>query len=407
MFFSKKPLAIALASIVLGCPVMAQAVEVGGIDLSGSGFATIGLGHMLGGTSGSVSDYRKPVFVSDYAQGGVYEGKGGLQWKPDSKVGVQGVATFPDRRFSVTGQLVSRGAREGAVNLEWLYASFKVNDNFTIQAGRKRIPMFYYSDTQDIGVALPWTHLPPQLYGWEVVNYNGVNLAYRSQVAGWDVGTNLLAGNESKDRSGYWKVYRGRNNRTDVRWDNILGGDVSLAKDWFETRLVYLQSKVRQRNMSGSLDTDPTSPTYGAYVGGESAFSSPDGKQRIYGATFNVDYENFLVRSEFIRIAHNDVMGYTDRAQILALGYRLGKWTPMWTVSNYRSQADISAGSDPDGQEAHRTQSLTLRYDLTTSSALKVQLDVQKDRSGPNYTVDGYNRFGNARLLSATYDVVF
>lgn len=407
MIFRKRHLVAALSSILLGVPSLALAVEVGGIDLKGSGFATIGIGHMLGGTSGSVSDYRKPIFISDYAQGGVYEGKGGLQWKPDSKIGYQGVATLPDRRFSVTGQVVSRGAREGALNLEWLYASFKVNDNLTIQAGRKRIPMFYYSDTQDIGVALPWTHLPPQLYGWEAVNYNGVNLAYRGQLSGWDVGANLLAGKESKDKSGYWKVYRGRNNRTDVRWDNILGGDLSLGKDWFETRLVYLQSKVRQKNASGSLDTDPSSASFGSYIDPDSSYSSPAGKQKIYGVTFNVDYENLLVRSEFIRIAHNDLMGYTDRAQILAVGYRLGKWTPMYTVANYRSQAEISAGSDPDGQEAHRTHSVTLRYDLTTSSAVKVQLDVQKDRSGPNYTVDGFNRFGNARLLTATYDVVF
>ncbi|MBS0349418.1 MAG: hypothetical protein JSR69_23475 [Proteobacteria bacterium] len=408
MSFRNIPCAAALSVAALLCAsTPASAVEVGGVDFAGSGFMTLGLGHMLGGTPGTVSDFKKPVFISDYAQGGVYEGKGGVQWKPDSKVGVQGVATFPDRRFSVTGQLVSRGAREGAINLEWLYASFKVNDSFTLQAGRKRIPMFYYSDTQDIGVALPWTHLPPQLYGWEAVNYNGVNLAYRGQWIGWDANANLLAGYEAKDRSGYWKVYRGRNNRTDVRWDNIVGGDLTLTKDWFETRLVYLQSKVRQKNVSGSLDADPSSPTFGSYIDADTSFSSPAGKQQIYGVSFNVDYENVLVRSEFIRIAHNDVMGYTDRAQILGVGYRLGKWTPMITVSNYRSQAEISAGADPDGQEAHRTESLTLRYDLTTSSAVKVQLDFQKDRSGPNYTVDGFNRFGNARLLTATYDVVF
>lgn len=407
MSFRNIPLAAALSTALLGIPSLGSATEFGGIDFNGSGFMTLGLGHMLGGSSGSASDFRKPFFVADYAQGGVYEGKGGLQWKPDSKIGVQGVATLPDKRFSVTGQLVSRGAREGAVNLEWLYASFKVNDNFTLQAGRKRIPMFYYSDTQDIGVALPWTHLPPQLYGWEAVNYNGVNLAYRGQWAGWDASANLLAGNESKKESGYWKVYRGRNNRTDIRWDHILGGDLTLGKDWFETRLVYLQSQLRQQNVSGSLDTDPASPTFGSYVGAESSFSSPAGKQKIYGITFNVDYENVLVRSEFIRISHDDALAYTDLAQILGAGYRFGKWTPMVTVSNYRSQANASAGSDPSGQEAHRTQSLTLRYDLSTSSDIKIQYDLQKDRSGANYTVDGFNRFGNARLLSATYDVVF
>ena len=30
-------------------------------------------------------------------------------------------------------------------------------------------------------MAYPWVHLPGQVYGWEIVNYNGANLLYRDQ----------------------------------------------------------------------------------------------------------------------------------------------------------------------------------------------------------------------------------
>ncbi|NTV10510.1 MAG: hypothetical protein HGA47_07015 [Zoogloea sp.] len=405
MSFRNIPFAAALSSALLCVPSLASAVEFGGMDFNGSGFMTLGAGKMLGGSSGTVSDFKKPVFVADYAQGGIYDGSSGLQWKPDSKLGLQGVATLPDRRFSVTGQVVSRGARDGAMDLEWLYGSFKLNENFTIQAGRKRIPMFYYSDTQDIGLALPWTHLPPQLYGWEAVNYNGVNLAYRGQWSDWDAAVNLLAGREAKRQSGYWTVYQGRDNRTDIRWNNLLGGDISLAKGWLETRFVYLQSRMQEMNVSGSWDSDPNSPTYGSYINPDAGFTSPAGKQQIFGLSFNIDYENFLLRSEAVRINHNTQAGYSDLAQILGVGYRIGKWTPMYTVSNYKAKP-MAGVTDP--MEAHRTQSITLRYDLTTASALKLQLDIQKDRStNPPYPVDGVNTFGDAKLLTATYDVVF
>lgn len=405
------------ATLALTAPV-SKAVDVGGFDFTGSGFLTLAVGQMLNGSRERASDYRKPFFASDYAQAGVYDGRSSLQWKPDSKLGLQGTVSFPDRRLSVTGQVVSRGARDGEVNLEWLYASLKLDEHFTVQAGRKRIPMFYYSDTQDVGFALPWVHLPSQLYGWEAVNYNGLNLAYQGQWGGWSSTVNLLAGSEAKKESGYWKIYRGKENRTDIQWKDIVGGDITLSRDWFETRLVYLQSRVRQKNVSGTWDGAQIAglDSYGQDPLGlgstpESSYG-PMGRQKIYGLTFNVDYHNFLVRSEAVFIDHNREMGYKDHAYILGVGYRFGKWTPMVTISDYHSQAIASGGADPDGQEATRTTSLVVRYDLTTSSALKVQFDSQKDRSGPNYTLDGSgtvagNRYGNARLLTVSYDMVF
>ena len=370
----------------------AQAVEVGGVELTGSGFMTLGVGQMIGGTKHDVMDRHCPCFAADYAQGGVYDGRSGLQWQPDTKLGLQGTAKVTSD-LSFTTQVVARGARNGAADLEWLYGSYRFNDALTLQVGRKRLPMFYYSDTQDVGFALPWTHLPPQLYGWEAVNYNGINLTYRTQAGSWDLTGDLLYGGESYRNSGYDKIYYGKYNKTNVKWDAILGGVFAFSRDWFEGRMVYIQSHTRNRIMNGTFDD---------------GYSAPDAdwtnfaRQRIYGASANIDYENFLLRSEVIYIDRPEAT-FKDHATIIGAGYRFGKWTPMITRSQYRGQANIANGGDPLGQEGHVTMAYTLRYDLTTSSAIKLQYDDQRDKGGPNWTPN----YGNAKLVTLTYDMVF
>lgn len=390
--------ALGISSLAAFMASNAVAAELGGVKLDGSGFLTLGIGKMLGGTRGNVSDFECPCFIADYAQAGVYDGRGSLQARPDSKLGLQGTASIDDGKYSLTGQIVSRGARSGRVNLEWIYASARVSDTLTLQVGRKRLPMFYYSETQDLGLTLPWAHLPPQLYGWEAVNYNGANLYYRDQWGEWSAASNLLVGREFKKESGYWKIYNGKLNRTDIKWDNILGADLTLSRDWFETRLVYIQSKTRTKNVSGTWV--PEAQQYDPET--IDAEFTPPAHQKIFGIALNADYQNWLFRSEFIHI-NRPGQTFKDFAQIIAAGYRWGKWQPLVTWSRYKGSAVTDQGGDPDGQEQHATWAFTLRYDLTSSSALKLQYDSQRDRSGPNWAPN----YGDARLLTLTYDIVF
>lgn len=398
---NKLSIALVVAGQLTWSSAFAQ--EAPGVEFTGSGFLTLGVGTMLGGTRANVADRECPCFIADYAQAGVYDNRSGLQWKPDTKLGVQGSAFFDNRRFSLTTQLVSRGARDGKINLEWLYGSFKVNENITIQAGRKRLPMFYYSDTQDIGFALPWAHLPPQLYGWDAVNYNGVNVLLRGSVQDWSATLNLLAGNETFKDSGYWKIYLGRQSKTDVKWKNIAGGDLTLANDWLETRLVYIQSDTQTKIVDRGT-WDPTTGTYDGILDSD-FFPDPPFKQRIHGLAVNVDRNDWLVRGEWIRIDRPG-QSFRDYASIVGVGHRFGKWQPMATYSRYWGQAvDDRFGNPADSSalEGHDTIALTLRYDLTTSSDVKVQYDYQTDRSGPNWEPN----YGNSRLLTVTYDMVF
>lgn len=387
--------------LALTCALFAPVSFAGteGVQFSGSGFMTLTAGQMLGGTPGNVGGYACPCFVSDYAQAAIYQAHSGLQWAPDSKLGLQGSVALDDQRFSITAQAVARGAYRGAVDLEWLYASYKLNDNITLQAGRKRLPMFYYSDAQDIGFSLPWTHLPSWLYGWQAVNYNGFNVQYQGELADWHVNANLIAGNEHRKNSGYWQVYgNGRYSVTNVNWTHILGGDLALSKDWFEARAVYLQSNTQDVNVNGTwnFNTQIYNPPVGPY---------PVARQQIYGLALRADYQNWLLHNEFIYIDHPGLT-YRDYAQIVSVGYRQRKWLPMATWGHYRGVVvtnGVLPGAPASVPNSQQTLSLSLRYDLTASSDLKLQYDDTNDHSNPGFSP----LYGSSRLITLAYDSVF
>lgn len=377
---------------------MARAEASSEWNFAGSGFLTVGAGYMLDGTHAQVLDMQCPCFIADYAQNAIYKERAGLQFGPESKLGLQGTATLPDARFSVTAQAVARGSENGALDLEWLYGTFRLTDNTSIQVGRKRLPLFYYSDSQDVGFSLPWTHLPPQVYGWETVNYNGINVQHRNQWAGWDISANILAGSEHARNSGYWKIYNGQTSRTDVDWDNILGGSVNFSRDWFESRLAYIQSSTHRHDISGVWNsaTQTLLPSTDPFLNGNVT------RQRIYTAAFNVDYEDWLLMSEFL-IIDRPGANFRDHANRLGLTRRCGVWEATFNVSEYHSEAVVSMGGDPQAQESHIDHSLTARYFLTAQSDVKVQLDVQRDRGGSNWSP----KYGGARLLTLAYDRIF
>lgn len=361
-------------------PVWAQ--RVGPFEYSGSGFASIVLGRILGGThdESASQGYRCPCFISDYSHHGVYEA-GRVQLGPDSRLGYQGMLYTPDRRLSLTGQVVFRGSANGAPNLEWVYGTYEVNSKLTLQAGRKRLPLFAYSEVQDVGFALPWNHLPPQLYGWEIVNYNGASVAYRDTVGGWLTHLNLFGGGETTRDAGYWKVYNGKDSRTDARWKNILGVEAKLSRGGFEGRLVHIESDTQNRKVSA----------------GQTEFSDRK-RQRIEGVSLSYDLQNWLLRAERLWIDRTQDYG-RDRASLVAIGYRWGRFTPLVSYSSYHQKINDDAAP----AESHSTRSAVLRYDLDHRSAIKVQIDVWRDRSQQGVTFP----HGNARLLTAGYDLVF
>jgi len=347
-----------------------------------SGFASAVAGKVMSGSRQEpYYNGHCPCFVADYGHGGLY----GPDWsvKQESKVGVQGTYAFTPQ-LSATAQVVGRGVDGIKAGLEWAYLSYDLSPSWTLQVGRKRLPIYYYSDFQDVGYAYTWVRPPSDIYGWEIVNYNGLNATYRGDWGGWAIKSNLFAGREDTKDNLYAHLYY--DTKQDVTWKNILGGDLVLSKDWLTTRLTYIQSDVQQ------WDHDT----------GERATPAPDSarsaeKQIIYGVSANIDIDNWFVRSEY-SVFDRSSYSYKARAYMLGAGVRLGAFTPMITATSYAEKNTLA----PDTTQHDRGWSATLRYEISPSFAVKVQYDQFKDLSGPDL---GF--VGHSRLLSIAVDTVF
>ncbi len=345
-----------------------------------SGFASLVAGKVISGErQDKFYDYACPCFIADYGHGALY----GPHWqvKQESKVGLQGTYTFTPN-LSATAQVVGRGNDEIEVGLEWLYLSYDLTPNWTLQVGRKRLPIYYYSDFQDVGYAYTWVRPPADLYGWEISNYNGVNVTYRGEWNGWSVKSNLLAGREDTKKNQMQRIYY--EPPQDVTWKRILGGDLVLNRDWFTTRLTYIQSDVQQ------WDHDT-----GERVTPDPSVARKAEKQKIYGISTNIDIDNWFVRSEY-SVFDRSSYSYKSKAFMIGVGARFGDFTPMITKTRYKDRNDHA----PDEVQHDSGWSATLRYELTPNTALKVQYDRFKDHSAYDYV-------GSSKVVSVSLDTVF
>jgi hypothetical protein len=249
-----------------------------------------------------------------------------------------------------------------------------------VQAGRKRLPLYYYSTSQDVGYAYPWARLPADIYGWDAVNYNGGSVTFRGGIGDWSLKPSLFGGDERTHDSAYARL--SYDDAKDIRWSNIRGADVELSHDWLTARVVYIESNYQQwSRTTASLDELPSQQTMG--------------KQKIYGGSINLDSDRWLLRSEY-SVFDRSSFQYRAKAWMLGAGMHLGKYTPMLTTSAYREQTRFPDYYTP---LSWATQSLSVRYEIGNASALKLQFD---------RFADGQNTFaGNARVIALAYDMIF
>lgn len=160
----------------------------------------------------SYQQYKCPCAIQNWEYAGVYEREKGWQFDQESLIGIQVKKDF-SRTLSATAQLVSRalnpnsGARP---TIDWAYLSWQpaVDSPWTFQAGKFRIPLYYYSDYLYIGYAYPWVRPAPDVYGWPIYSYNGANASYRTQLGASDWATTL---------HGWVGSYTQRNDAYDTR----------------------------------------------------------------------------------------------------------------------------------------------------------------------------------------------
>jgi len=351
-----------------------------------SGFMTLAAGKTLSGSVQGDNDsgFACPCMISDFSQSGVIEDS--WDFAADSKIGLQGNVVLSEQ-LSLTAQVVSRGARDWDLNLEWVYAGWQVTDSDLLQLGRKRLPLFYYSEQQDVSFTYPWVHLPPQTYGWEAVNYNGINWNHSFQAGQWSGFINTFAGSETRKDNDYMKIYNGIGSETDTRWRDILGAELLMNRDWFEGRLMVMKSDTQSRSVENHQD-----------------WSRP-AEQMLFGASGLIDYRDWIFSAELFFSDRTESYG-RDLAYTFTTGKRLNGWT--WYLTHGLYQQKINAVNPLElteeiDQEKHRLSSAVVRFDVSAAAAVKVQLDHWQDGGGQWFK----QTYGDANALSISYDRVF
>lgn len=343
-----------------------------------SGFLSVIGGQAFGTHSeryqgpGVIAGNVCPCYVADWSNAALYTDDPSLS--TESRAGIQLKYTVSPQLAAVA-QVVLRGS-DPHPRLQWAYVSYAPSRELEFQAGRKRIPLYFYSDFQDIGTAYPWISVPPELYGWEATNYNGASMSYKADHAGTAVRLSVFAGRESIRNALYQKLYY--EGRTRVRWDSLRGAELEISRGPLTARAVYMQTDERSTNPAAGLDEAS--------------------RIEAYGLAANVDVGSWFMLSEVTQLTRRFDAGHraTAPAVTVGAGYRLGSWTPFLNFARYKDGTDAPEIYIP---QSFQRASLTLRYDIDLQSSIKGQLDLHRDLTR--------NFGGDVTVLRLAYDRLF
>ncbi len=329
-------------------------------DVNFNGFGSLVAGRVTEGDE----------FLADYPKTGIYDND--WSFTPDSTLGIQFSSYFTEE-FSFIAQVVANSASESTVDVDWLYLNYHITPELSAQLGRKRLPLYYYSDYFDVGYAYYWIRPPVDLYTWQITNYNGISLLYEKVIGDWDSTINLYYGNEDSEDNELLGLLFGV--PVDESWNDMLGIVGTIANDWLDVRLSYMQGLVN-RDINGVNVIKDT-------------------EQQFIGLSINLNLADLQVLSEFnnYRRPYNNIQFDT---YMLSFGYQIGDFTPHITRSAFEQEIN-AAGND----EKHHTTTLGVRWDFYTNMALKVQYDQVVDDG------DLVPIVGDSKSISLGLDFVF
>lgn len=320
--FALRPIAATLALALAG---MAQAQD-NGITHKISGYGTL---------AGTFTDTNEAEFI-----GGINHFKGAnkqIDTGVDSRMGLQGVVTF-DPQFSMTAQalMVRRQTKDFDVGVEWLYGQYSPIPEVSVRLGRVMIPVFLLSDSLNVGYAQPWLRAPGELY---------------TQAT-----TNTLDGLQISGRKAFGSL--------------VLNAQIATGKSSFAVNVAGLGALTFSADhmMSANITAE-----YGSWLARVGQI-----RQHANGALSSVD-EFSTVGLQFddgraVVLAEagqrkNSISIYDGKSWYVAGGWRFGKLLPMVTYASKTYEIDSPT------VKPNKSASVSVRYDVATNTALKLQVD--------------------------------
>jgi len=343
-----------------------------------------------------------------------------LTFERDSLLGIQ-VSGRLNGKISATGQLLARGRDSYDVSASWAYLTYEFSQATRLRMGRFRTPLFFYSDFLHVGYAQHWISPPEEVYGLPFDSVNGVDLNYDFSLGRTDAKLQMYFGSSQGE-------YLPDNTDTplDIRLREQMGVAGSLNRGWLNARISFHQvTRLTIENFA-----EQALPAPFGNVGGLAAAITDLGS--IYGfgenaAFVNAQLELRDVTVEFSEVAvklqgqhlfliaegtlltFNDSAIAKQRRHLASLGTQFHNTTLYLTYARANDEpVDLAraipniagvtegfqmilAGLSQSYSLESETTSIGLRYDLTTGSAVKLEIS---ENTLPHNNQSNLVRFG-------------
>ncbi len=328
-----------------------------------------GYGSIIGGrTLGQIDDPLRPgqkrdeILTADFYDVGQYDND--FTFNAESIFALQTVVKLSDQ-LQITGQLVAKAVDNFQPEFDWYYLTYKASDSLTFMAGRRNIPMYYYSEYSEVGFAYPWMRPPSNLYWWQVTQFNGLHAMYDFELGKYDNTLTFFYGNEySNDNVEllyYNKLYGGSAQSINEFWTKIAGLNWNISGDNFDLRFVYFQNNRGRETIQqdGSI-TDGTPFT-----------------QSFMGVGGKVDIQNLTVLFDWNVAQYDDIVETKFPTYLVSLVYNIGDYQPYIVYSKAnQEQGKLQITKD---LEEHYIMGYGLRYNVLPNASIKLQYDHFED----------------------------
>ncbi|TMO82802.1 porin [Pseudoalteromonas spongiae] len=357
-------------------------------ELKISGYGSI----IAGKTLGTVDDPLNPgqkrdeILTADFYDVGQYNND--LTFKAESILAVQGTYRF-NNKLSFTAQLVAKGVDDFKPEFDWYYVTYQANEDWTFMAGRRNIPMYYFSEFAEVGYAYPWMRPPSNLYWWQVTQFDGAHAMYSFEIGDYSNTITAFYGNEYSDDNVemlyYDKLYGGTARTVNEYWTDIAGFNWNMSGDFFDLRFVYFQNDRDRETIQQDGSISPYTPFSQQFIG--------------FGGQVNIS--DFTILFDMNYVEYDDAVGTEFPTYLISVVYNIDEFQPYVSYS----KADHERSNVPtEDLEEHYMLSYGLRYDFYSNVAFKVQYDTFVDQ-GDKAT--GWAYHGDSRTISMGIDFVF
>lgn len=387
--FKKNHIAAAVASLLLVPCVQAADVNVTGFLSVGGGFVD-----------------------EDFSSGNNYGGYEEDLTFDNNMLGLQ-VSGQVSEKITATAQLIARSNSDYDVNAEWAYLTWQANDEIKLRAGRLRTPFYLYSDFLDVGYAYGWITPPREVYYLPFNNVDGIDIYATKTLGIFDTTLQAYFGSFNDDFS-----LGGVQTEAETR--NQAGIAATLGKDWWTLRAAYHQADLTI-DVAGAIIDPASGLTLGQFLGAfPTSLSGVKGRVLVDEdkATFaqigiTIDTGTFVAAAEHVEFEAKDSMLAKNIREYVMVGVRTGDW--LFHVTAARSDDDAAnlvegipvapttqpligglnqvAASQADKRDVI---SLGTRWDVTSGSAIKFQIDDVDDESD-----------GDQKVYSVAFQTVF